>query len=491
MNARDERRIAAATPLYLNLVGGKRVPAADDRTIDVVCPSDGTLFAAIARSGAADVDAAVKAARAAFEGAWGRLTATERGRLLMKLADAVAARVDELGALESQDTGKPIGQGRADMVATARYFEFYGSAADKVHGETIPFLNGYTVAVVRDPHGVTGHIVPWNYPAQIFGRSVGASLACGNACVVKPAEDAGLSLIRIAELALEVGFPEGVLNVVSGLGEEAGAALASHPGIDFISFTGSPEVGTLIQAAAARNHIGCTLELGGKSPQLVFADADLGEAAPVLVKAIVQNGGQTCSAGSRLLVERPAYDDVVGAVAERFAKVTAGPHDRDLDMGAMVNADQKRRVEGFAARAREAGVPMIAEGRVVADAPKGGYYVKPTLFGPVPRGNDLACEEVFGPVLSVIPFEDEADAIRLANGTPYGLVAGVWTGDARRSMRVARAMRCGQVFVNAYGAGGGIELPFGGVKKSGHGREKGFEALYEFSASKTIVVNHG
>src|ERR671913_729597 len=341
MNARDERRIAAATPLYLNLVGGKRVPAADDRTIDVVCPSDGLPFAAIPRSGGADVDAAVAARRAAFDGDWGRLTATERGRLLCRLGEAVAARVDELGALEARDTGKPISQGRADMVATARYFEFYGTAADKLHGETIPFLNGYTVAIVRDPHGVTGHIVPWNYPAQIFGRSVGASLACGNACVVKPAEDAGLSLIRIAELALEVGFPEGVLNVVSGLGEEAGAALASHPGIDFISFTGSPEVGTLIQAAAAKNHIGCTLELGGKSPQLVFADADLGEAAPVLVKAIVQNGGQTCSAGSRLLVERPAYDDVVGAVAERFAKVTAGPHDRDLDMGAMVNADQK------------------------------------------------------------------------------------------------------------------------------------------------------
>jgi aldehyde dehydrogenase (NAD+) len=488
MNVRDERRIAASKPLYLNVIGGNRAPAADGRAIDVLCPSDGEPFAAIARSG---VDAAVKAARAAFEGAWGRLTATERGRLLLKLADAIAARVDELGALESRDTGKPLSQGRADMVATARYFEFYGSSADKVHGETIPFLNGYTVAVVRDPHGVTGHIVPWNYPAQIFGRSVGASLACGNACVVKPAEDAGLSLIRIAELALEVGFPEGALNVVSGLGEEAGAALASHPGIDFISFTGSPEVGTLIQAAAARNHIGCTLELGGKSPQLVFADADLAEAAPVLVKAIIQNSGQTCSAGSRLLVERSAYDEVVGAVAERFAKVTAGPHDRDLDMGAMVNAGQKRRVEGFTARAREAGVPVIAEGRVVEDAPKGGYYVKPALFGPVPRANDLACEEVFGPVLSVIPFEDEADAVRLANGTPYGLVAGVWTGDARRSMRVARAMRCGQVFVNGYGAGGGIELPFGGVKKSGHGREKGFEALYEFSASKTIVVNHG
>jgi aldehyde dehydrogenase (NAD+) len=491
MNVRDDRHGATVKPLHLNVIGGRQVPARDDRTLDVVCPSDGKPFAAIARSGAADVDAAVKAARAAFEGAFGRLTPTERGRLLMRLGEAVAARVEELGALESQDTGKPISQGRADIVATARYFEFYGSAADKVHGETIPFLNGYTVAVVRDPHGVTGHIVPWNYPSQIFGRSVGASLACGNACVVKPAEDAGLTLIRIAELALEVGFPEGALNVVSGLGEEAGAALAGHPGIDFISFTGSPEVGTLIQAAAARNHIGCTLELGGKSPQLIFADADLAEAAPVLVRAIVQNGGQTCSAGSRLLVERRAYDEVVAAVAERFSRVTAGPHDRDLDLGAMVNAGQKRRVEGFVARAREAGVPAVAEGRIADDAPAGGYYVKPVLFGPVPRANDLAREEVFGPVLSVIPFEDEADAVRLANGTPYGLVAGVWTGDARRSIRVARAMRCGQVFVNAYGAGGGIELPFGGVKKSGHGREKGFEALYEFSASKTIVVNHG
>ncbi len=481
----------ASRPLHLNLIGGRRTAARDDRTLDVICPSDGLPFAAIARSGPAEVDAAVSAARAAFEGAWGRLAATERGRLLVKLGEAVAARVEELGALESRDTGKPLSQGRADMVATARYFEFYGTAADKLHGETIPFLNGYTVAVVRDPHGVTGHIVPWNYPGQIFGRSVGASLACGNACVVKPAEDAGLSLIRIAEFALEVGFPEGALNVVSGLGEEAGAALASHPGIDFLSFTGSPEVGTLVQAAAARNHIGCTLELGGKSPQIVFADADVEAAAPVLVRAIVQNGGQTCSAGSRVLVERRAYDDVVAVLGERFAKVRAGHHEMDLDLGAMVTGGQKKRVEGFLERARADGVPVIARGAIAEGVPEGGYYVEPVLFGPVPRANDLACEEVFGPVLSVIPFEDEADAIRLANGTPYGLVAGVWTRDAGRSMRVARAMRCGQVFVNGYGAGGGIELPFGGVKKSGHGREKGFEALYEFSASKTIVLNHG
>ena len=490
MNA-PVRSSDAATSLRLNVIGGRFLPADDGRTVEVLCPSDGGVFAAIARSGAAEMDAAVRAARAAFEGAWGRLTATERGRLLCRLGDAILERTEELGALESQDTGKPLSQGRADAVACARYFEFYGTSADKVHGETIPFLDGYTVAVVRDPHGVTGHIVPWNYPMQIFGRSVGASLACGNACVAKPAEDAGLTLIRIAELALEVGFPEGALNVVSGLGEEAGAALAAHPGIDFMSFTGSPEVGTLIQAAAARNHIGCTLELGGKSPQIVFADADIEAAAPVLVKAIVQNGGQTCSAGSRVLVERSAYDCVAGRVAELFGRVEAGPHDRDLDLGPMVSANQKRRVEGFVARAREAGVPVLAEGRIVDDAPAGGFYARPTLFGPVPRSNDLATEEVFGPVLSVIPFDDEADAVRLANGTPYGLVAGVWTGDARRSMRVARAMRCGQVFVNGFGAGGGIELPFGGVKKSGHGREKGFEALYEFSASKTIVLNHG
>jgi aldehyde dehydrogenase (NAD+) len=490
MNALDGS--ARPTPvLQRNIVGGRCVPALDERTLDVLCPSDGQVFATIARSGARDVDAAVQAARAAFEGPWGRFTAIERGRLLSRLAEAIAARVDELGALEAQDTGKPLSQGRADMVATARYFEFYGTSADKLHGETIPFLNGYTVAVVRDPHGVTGHIVPWNYPAQIFGRSVGASLACGNASVVKPAEDAGLSLLRIAEIALEIGFPEGALNVVSGLGEEAGAALAGHPGIDFLSFTGSPEVGALVQAAAGRNHIGCTLELGGKSPQLVFADADLDAALPVLVKAIIQNGGQTCSAGSRALVERRIYDQVVEALVPRFCEVRAGPHHMDLDLGPMINAGQKRRVEAFAARARQAGVPALAEGVVVDGAPAGGFYVAPVLFGPVPRANELATEEVFGPVLSLMAFDDEADAVRLANGTPFGLVAGVWTRDAARSMRVARAMRCGQVFVNGYGAGGGIELPFGGVKKSGHGREKGFEALYEFSASKTIVLNHG
>ena len=491
MNVRSAESASEALPFSANIIGGASVGAADGRALEVLCPSDGRAFARIARSGAEDVARAVAAARKAFDGAWGRFSALERGRLMMKLGQAIADQAPELAALESRDTGKPMKQGAADMVAAARYFEFYGAAADKLHGDTLPFLDGYTVAIVNDPHGVTGHIIPWNYPAQIFGRSVGAALACGNACVVKPAEDACLSVIRIAELARDVGFPDGALNVVAGLGAEAGAALSSDPGVDFISFTGSPQTGTAIQASAARNNVGVTMELGGKSPQLLFADADLEAAVPVVINAIIQNGGQTCSAGSRVLIERSAYAEFSKAIAERFAKVRAGAHDRDLDMGAMINAKQKARVEFFLNQAKEQGQRVLAEGKVDADAPAGGFYVTPTLFGDVPRDNALANEEVFGPVLSLMPFDDEADAIALANGTPYGLVAGVWTRDARRSMRVARAMRCGQVFVNGYGAGGGIELPFGGVKRSGHGREKGFEALYEFCASKTIVINHG
>ena len=338
---------------------------------------------------------------------------------------------------------------------------------------------------------MTGHIIPWNYPAQMVGRTLGAALAMGNATVMKPAEDACLTPLRIAGLAAEAGFPDGAFNVVTGVGNEAGAALAEHPDIDFLSFTGSPEVGTLVQKAAAENHIGCTLELGGKSPQILFADTDLDAALPVIMKAIVQNGGQTCSAGSRLLVERSVYQDVALELAQRFGELRAGTHDMDLDCGAMINAEQANRVRGFVDRARTEGIPVLAEGSIAAGVPEGGFYVAPVLFGSVPEASELACDEVFGPVLSVLPFEDEHDAVRLANATAFGLVAGVWTHDGARQMRVAKGLRCGQVFVNGYGAGGGIELPFGGVKQSGHGREKGFEALLEFSATKTVVFNHG
>jgi aldehyde dehydrogenase (NAD+) len=415
----------------------------------------------------------------------------ERGRLLMRLSRAVEENHERLAKAEAVDTGKPMKQAKADITALARYFEFYAGACDKVHGETLPYLDGYTVLTFREPFGVTGHIIPWNYPAQIFGRSVAAALAMGNACVVKPAEDASLSILLVGQLALDVGFPPGALNIVPGLGEEAGAALAGHPGIDHVSFTGSPEVGTLVQQAAARNHRPVTLELGGKSAQLVFADADQEAALPTVVNAIIQNSGQTCSAGSRLVVEEGIYESFVGKVADKFAALQVGASDMDLDLGPVINVQQKERVASYVELGRKSGAKVLVEGRIASNVPKGGYYVKPTLFGDIAPDDRLAQEEIFGPVLTVIRFKDEADAIRIANGTPYGLIAGAWTRDGARQFRLAKALQAGQVFINNYGAGGGVELPFGGVKRSGHGREKGFEALYHFSALKTVAVRHG
>jgi aldehyde dehydrogenase (NAD+) len=473
------------------LIGGGWREAAGGTTLPVIDPSDGEPFAEIARGGGDDVDAAVRAARVALEGEWGLMSAADRGRVLARMGRLVLEREDELARLETRDVGKPLRQSRADARALARYFEFYGGAADKVHGATIPYHSGYTVFTLREPHGVCGHIIPWNYPMQILGRSVGAALAMGNTCVLKPGEDASLSALAVGEIAIDAGLPAGVLNIVTGLGEEAGAALAAHPGVDHLSFTGSVEVGRLVQQAAAGHSCPVTLELGGKSPQVVFADADFDQALPFVVSAAIQNAGQTCSAGSRLLIEDKAYDGFVRRIAERFHVIDVGPAERDLDCGPLINAEQKARVEGFLARAHEDRLLMLGEGKIAPNTPEGGFYVRPTLFGNVPPDHPLAQEEVFGPVLVAIRFRDEEDAIRIANGTRFGLVAGVWTSDGGRQLRLARALKAGQVFVNNYGAGGGVELPFGGMKGSGFGREKGFEALYGFSALKTVAIRHG
>ncbi|WP_088285172.1 aldehyde dehydrogenase family protein [Ideonella sp. A 288] len=472
------------------LIGGTWRAPAGGQVLPLIDPSDGRLLAEIARGGAADIDAAVQAAQAALEGDWGRLTAAERGRLMLRMSALVTEQADELARLEALDVGKPVKQGRADALAMARYLEFYGGAADKVHGETLPFANGYMALTLREPHGVTGHIVPWNYPMQIIGRSVGAALAMGNACVLKPAEEACLTALAFGRLAQQAGFPDGAVNIVPGLGEEAGAALSSHRGVAHLSFTGSVAVGQLIQAAAARNTIPVTLELGGKSPQLVFADADLDAALPFLVNAGIQNCGQTCSAASRILVERPVFDEVVARMAERYRALRVGPALADLDVGPLISARQREIVQGYLGIARDTGLRVAAQATLPTDLPAGGCYVAPTLLAPATADHRLAQEEIFGPVQVVIPFDGEAQALAIANGTDFGLVAGVWTRDGGRALRVARKLRCGQVFINNYGAGGGIELPFGGVKHSGHGREKGFEALYGFSALKTIAIKH-
>ena len=472
-------------------IDGQWVASASGETLPVIDPSTGEAFDQLARGNADDIDRAVRAARAAREGAWGRLTATERGRILCRMSALILAQHEELAQLEARDTGKPLTQARTDITVAARYCEFYGGAADKLHGEQIPYLNDYHVVVMHEPYGVTAHILPWNYPAQMFGRSVVPALAMGNAVVLKPSEDACLTPLAFCRIAQAAGLPAGALNVVTGLGDEAGAALTAHPGIDFVTFTGSPEVGRLVQRAAADRLIKCVLELGGKSPQIVFADADLDRAEATILKAITQNAGQTCSAGSRLLVQRSVHDDFVARVVKRFEGARAGTPAMDLDCGPLINAAQKQRVEGFIRRALDGGVPMLAQGRVAEGVPAGGYYVAPTVFGPVPRGHELACDEVFGPVLSIIPFDDEEDAVRLANATDFGLLAGIWTRDGARQIRMAKRMQCGQVYLNCYGAGGGVELPFGGVKHSGHGREKGFLALQEFCVVKTVVQFHG
>ncbi len=473
------------------LAGGGWRPAASGETIGLIDPSDGIEFSRLARGAEADIDLAVSTARGAFEDHWRKTAGAERGRLIARLGDAVASHAEELAALESRDTGKPLKQAKVDATVAARYFEYYAGAADKIHGDTIPFLDDYQALTIRQPHGVTGHIIPWNYPLQMAARTIAATMAAGNAMVLKPAEEACLTVMRLAELALEAGFPPDVINVVTGYGEEAGAALAAHGGVDHVCFTGSPAVGTLVQKAAAERNRSCTMELGGKSPQIVFADADFEAALPVILNAIVQNAGQTCSAGSRLLVEAKAYDEFIEALRGRFTGLRAGASSMDLDCGPLINQTQYDRVCGFVLKAEEEGVPVLARAEIAEGAPSGGYYVAPILYGPVPRANRLAREEVFGPVLSAIPFEDEADAIRLANDTDYGLTAGLWTENGGRQLRVAKALKCGQVFVNSYGAGGGVELPFGGMKRSGFGREKGMEALHDLTTTKTIILRHG
>jgi aldehyde dehydrogenase (NAD+)/betaine-aldehyde dehydrogenase len=472
--------------LYPALIGGERVFPGD--TFEDIDPATGRLYATVARCGVREVDQAVASARETFERTWRHTTTVERARILRRVGDLIRRDRDKLAELESLDTGKPLRQARTDADVAARYFEFYGDVVEALYGDTIPALHDIFVYTLREPYGVTAHIIPWNYPMQIGARTVAPALAAGNCCVLKPAEEAPLTAIRLGELALEAGLPAGTLNVIPGFGEEAGAPLAAHPGIDHLAFIGSAEVGQLVSKAAADNIIPVTLELGGKSPNLVLADADLKTAIPVIVNSIIQNAGQTCSAGSRLLVEQSVHDQLVEGVAEAFKAIRIGPGIDDPDLGPLISQRQRDRVCKYVELGKQEARLVLGGGVPRQDSLANGFFFLPTLFDQVSSKAVIAQEEIFGPVLAVSSFGDLEEGAAVANGTRYGLIAAVWTRDIGKVHWLARELRVGQVYVNTYGAGGGVELPFGGFKRSGFGREKGFEALRSYTQVKTVAV---
>jgi acyl-CoA reductase-like NAD-dependent aldehyde dehydrogenase len=474
------------------IIDGTRTKASDGGTFEVLDPSTGRPLAQVAKATREDVNRAVQSARAALESkAWGGIAPAERGRMLFRIAQTIRERAEELAELESRDNGKPLRQARTDVQVAARYFEFFAGAADKIMGNTIPLGPGFLDYTVREPIGVSAQIIPWNYPIQIGARGIAPALAAGCTVVLKPAEDAPMTALRLGEIALGCGVPPGVVNVIPGMGPEAGAALASHPDINQLTFTGSVEVGILVAKAAADNIVPVVMELGGKSPNVVFADADLDITIPGVANAIFQNAGQTCSAGSRLLVERKAHDAVVERLAERARSMRIGPGVSDPDLGPIISKKQLETIERYVRIGASEGAAVVAGGARPSDPSlAGGFFFTPTLLDRVTPDMRVAREEIFGPVLAITTFDDVEEAAALANRSDYGLVAGVWTRDINKALSLASRIKTGQVYVNTYGAGGGVELPFGGYKKSGYGREKGLESLLSYTQVKNVCVKY-
>jgi aldehyde dehydrogenase (NAD+) len=474
------------------IINGEKSAASDGGTFQSFDPSTGDVLAAVAKATKADVNRAVESAHAALDGkAWGGMAPAERGRIMQRIAQALRVRVEELAELESRDNGKPLKQARTDVQVAARYFEFFAGIADKIMGNTIPLGPGYLDFTIREPIGVSAQIVPWNYPIQIGARGVAPALAAGCAVVMKPSSESPMTALRLGEIALACGLPAGALNVVPGTGSEAGTALASHPAINQLTFTGSVDVGVQVAKMAADNVVPVVMELGGKSPNIVFADADLDVAAQGVANAIFQNAGQTCSAGSRLLVERSAHQAIVERLAARASSMWVGPGVSDPDMGPIISKRQLETIERYVAVGKSEGARVAAGGARPADPALGrGYFYQPTLLDQVTPDMRVAQEEIFGPVLAMIEFGDLEEAAAIANRSQYGLVAGIWTRDINKAMALASRIKSGQVYVNTYGAGGGVELPFGGYKKSGYGREKGLESLVSYTQVKNVCIKY-
>lgn len=471
---------------YKLFIGGEWVESDSGEVFETIDPATEEVIATVPRGNAMDISAAVGAARAAVEGPWREMKPKERARLLYDLARAIERSAEELAQLETLDSGKPIQTSRKEVLSTARYFEFYAGAADKIHGQQIPLGPDYVDFTIREPLGVTAHIVPWNMPLNMIGRSVAPALAAGNTAVVKPAEQTPLTALKLAELIVELGFPAGVYNVVTGYGDEAGAALTSHPDIDSITFTGSVETGRLVMQAAAEHIKPVVLELGGKSPHIIFADADLDTAVAEAAKGIYSNTGQICSAGSRLVIDSRIKEPFLERLVAHSERIKVGPGMDSPDMGPLVSDEQYERVLGYINIGREEGARVVTGGGRPSRFDR-GYFVAPTVFDDVRPTMRIAQEEIFGPVLSVLTFDEEEEALQIANNVKYGLVAGIFTSDINRAMRLATRIKAGQIYINEYYAGG-EETPFGGYKQSGFGREKGLEALNNYTQVKNVAI---
>ncbi|MDX6458938.1 MAG: aldehyde dehydrogenase [Acidobacteriaceae bacterium] len=469
------------------LINNRWVPSESGKTFATINPSTGEEICQVAEADAADVDKAVKAARAAFEGPWRKLRASERGRLLYRLADLIEANADELARLETLDNGKPLSIAKAvDVAKTVACYRYFAGWADKVQGKTIPIDGDFFCYTRHEPIGVVGQIIPWNYPMLMQSWKLAPALATGNTVVMKPAEQTPLSALRIGELLLEAGYPEGVVNILPGFGPTAGAALARHMDVDKVAFTGSTEVGRLIMTAAAQSNLKrVSLELGGKSPNIIFADTDLDAAVEGAHVGIFVNQGQSCCAGSRVFVEEKIYQQFVEKSVARAAKRRVGdPLDPTTDQGPQVDQSQFDRIMGYIESGRTEGATLACGGERVGNR---GYFIRPTVFADVQDDMTIAREEIFGPVMSVIAFNNVDEAIARANNTDYGLAAGVWTSDIKKAHAVANGVRAGTVWVNCYHVLD-TRAPFGGFKQSGMGRELGEYALHEYTEVKTVTL---